>query len=158
MGDYFRDVYDHLYRINQSIESIRDMIERAAGQSGPDRDRRIGGDEEDFGLGGDLRGSDGTGRHLGHELQAYAGAQLAFGYPLAITLIATCASGSTRVQENRLAVEAGRAARCAFVMPSLPLAFLRTLPRRARVARASSDARSHCHPSAIHRLKCIRRL
>ena len=26
MGDYFRDVYDHLYRINQSIESIRDMI------------------------------------------------------------------------------------------------------------------------------------
>jgi len=26
MGDYFRDVYDHLYRINQAIESIRDMI------------------------------------------------------------------------------------------------------------------------------------
>ena len=26
MSEYFRDVYDHLYRINQSIESIRDMI------------------------------------------------------------------------------------------------------------------------------------
>ena len=26
MSDYFRDVYDHLYRINQAIESIRDMI------------------------------------------------------------------------------------------------------------------------------------
>jgi magnesium transporter len=26
MGDYFRDVYDHLYRINQAIENIRDMI------------------------------------------------------------------------------------------------------------------------------------
>jgi magnesium transporter len=29
MGDYFRDVYDHLYRINQAIESIRDMIATA---------------------------------------------------------------------------------------------------------------------------------
>jgi magnesium transporter len=29
MGDYFRDVYDHLYRINQAIESIRDMINTA---------------------------------------------------------------------------------------------------------------------------------
>jgi len=29
MGEYFRDVYDHLYRINQSIESIRDMIATA---------------------------------------------------------------------------------------------------------------------------------
>jgi magnesium transporter len=28
-GDYFRDVYDHLYRINQAIESIRDMIATA---------------------------------------------------------------------------------------------------------------------------------
>ena len=26
MNDYFRDVYDHLYRINAAIESIRDMI------------------------------------------------------------------------------------------------------------------------------------
>ena len=29
MNDYFRDVYDHLYRINQAIESIRDMIATA---------------------------------------------------------------------------------------------------------------------------------
>jgi magnesium transporter len=29
MGDYFRDVYDHLYRINQAIENIRDMIATA---------------------------------------------------------------------------------------------------------------------------------
>ena len=29
MGDYFRDVYDHLYRINQAIDSIRDMIATA---------------------------------------------------------------------------------------------------------------------------------
>jgi magnesium transporter len=28
-GDYFRDIYDHLYRINQAIESIRDMISTA---------------------------------------------------------------------------------------------------------------------------------
>ncbi|MEP7276533.1 MAG: magnesium/cobalt transporter CorA [Betaproteobacteria bacterium] len=29
MGDYFRDVYDHLYRIHASIEGIRDMVATA---------------------------------------------------------------------------------------------------------------------------------
>jgi magnesium transporter len=29
MGDYFRDVYDHLTRLNQSIDSIRDMVTTA---------------------------------------------------------------------------------------------------------------------------------
>lgn len=29
MGDYFRDVYDHLIRLNQSIDSIRDMVSTA---------------------------------------------------------------------------------------------------------------------------------
>ena len=29
MQDYFRDVYDHLFRINQSIESLRDMVTTA---------------------------------------------------------------------------------------------------------------------------------
>jgi magnesium transporter len=29
MGDYFRDVYDHLSRLNQSIDSIRDMVTTA---------------------------------------------------------------------------------------------------------------------------------
>ncbi|MEO8136114.1 MAG: magnesium/cobalt transporter CorA [Betaproteobacteria bacterium] len=28
-GHYFRDIYDHLYRINQAIENIRDMISTA---------------------------------------------------------------------------------------------------------------------------------
>jgi magnesium transporter len=27
--EYFRDVYDHLYRINQTIENIRDMVNTA---------------------------------------------------------------------------------------------------------------------------------
>jgi len=26
MGEYFRDVYDHLYRLNQSIDSLREMV------------------------------------------------------------------------------------------------------------------------------------
>ena len=26
MGEYFRDVYDHLVRLNQTIDSIRDMV------------------------------------------------------------------------------------------------------------------------------------
>ena len=29
MGEYFRDVYDHLARLNQSIDSIRDMVTMA---------------------------------------------------------------------------------------------------------------------------------
>jgi magnesium transporter len=29
MGDYFRDVYDHLSRLNQSVDSIRDMVTTA---------------------------------------------------------------------------------------------------------------------------------
>ena len=29
MGDYFRDVYDHLVRLNQSIDSLRDMLTTA---------------------------------------------------------------------------------------------------------------------------------
>lgn len=29
LGDYFRDVYDHLIRLNQSIESLRDMVTTA---------------------------------------------------------------------------------------------------------------------------------
>jgi magnesium transporter len=29
MGEYFRDVYDHLWRLNQSIDSIRDMVTTA---------------------------------------------------------------------------------------------------------------------------------
>jgi magnesium transporter len=29
MGDYFRDVYDHLARLNQSVDSIRDMVTTA---------------------------------------------------------------------------------------------------------------------------------
>ena len=29
MGEYFRDVYDHLSRLNQSIDSIRDMVTTA---------------------------------------------------------------------------------------------------------------------------------
>jgi magnesium transporter len=29
MGDYFRDVYDHLWRLNQSIDAIRDMVTTA---------------------------------------------------------------------------------------------------------------------------------
>ena len=29
MREYFRDVYDHLARLNQSIESIRDMVTTA---------------------------------------------------------------------------------------------------------------------------------
>ena len=28
-GDYFRDIYDHLYRINQAVENIRDMVSTA---------------------------------------------------------------------------------------------------------------------------------
>jgi magnesium transporter len=27
--EYFRDIYDHLFRINQSIESLRDMVTTA---------------------------------------------------------------------------------------------------------------------------------
>ena len=29
LGEYFRDVYDHLWRLNQSIDSIRDMVTTA---------------------------------------------------------------------------------------------------------------------------------
>ena len=29
MGEYFRDVYDHLYRIHATIEGIRDMVATA---------------------------------------------------------------------------------------------------------------------------------
>ena len=29
MGEYFRDVYDHLYRIHATIEGIRDMLTTA---------------------------------------------------------------------------------------------------------------------------------
>ena len=29
MGDYFRDVYDHLSRLNQSIDALRDMVTTA---------------------------------------------------------------------------------------------------------------------------------
>jgi magnesium transporter len=29
MGEYFRDIYDHLVRLNQSIDSIRDMLTTA---------------------------------------------------------------------------------------------------------------------------------
>jgi len=29
LQDYFRDVYDHLYRLNQSIDSLRDMVTTA---------------------------------------------------------------------------------------------------------------------------------
>ena len=29
LGEYFRDVYDHLVRLNQSIDSLRDMVTTA---------------------------------------------------------------------------------------------------------------------------------
>jgi magnesium transporter len=29
LGEYFRDVYDHLWRLNQSVDSIRDMVTTA---------------------------------------------------------------------------------------------------------------------------------
>jgi magnesium transporter len=29
LGDYFRDIYDHLVRLNQTIESVRDMVTTA---------------------------------------------------------------------------------------------------------------------------------
>ena len=29
MQDYFRDIYDHLFRISQSIDSLRDMLTTA---------------------------------------------------------------------------------------------------------------------------------
>ncbi len=29
LGDYFRDVYDHLFRLNQSIDTLRDTVTTA---------------------------------------------------------------------------------------------------------------------------------
>ena len=75
--EYFRDVYDHLGRINQTIDGIRDgvttamsvslSLHPAAGQRDDQAARllrRAG------------RGADDDRRHLRHELQAHAGARL----------------------------------------------------------------------------------
>ena len=79
--EYFRDVHDHLARINAAIDGIRDTIGTAIQvnlsmvtieeSENHQAARR---------LGGDLRRVDRAGRHLGHELRAHARAEMGWGY------------------------------------------------------------------------------
>ena len=89
LSEYFRDVYDHLVRINQSIDAARDTVNTAIqvalamvnmgarrDHQAPRRLRRAGG------------GADHDRRRLRHELRAHAGARSGrFGYPLSIALM-----------------------------------------------------------------------
>jgi len=91
MGDYFRDVYDHLYRINQAIESIRDMIGTALqvnlgliAISESEVTKKISAWAAIFAIPTALAGIWGMNFKHMPELD------WEFGYPLAITLIFVC--------------------------------------------------------------------
>ena len=77
---YFRDVYDHVVRINESIDNVRELLTLGAGgEPGPRVDPAERGHEVARRLGRDLRRRDVHGRHLGHELRGHAGAAAAAG-------------------------------------------------------------------------------
>ena len=92
MNDYFRDVYDHLYRINAAIESIRDMIGTALqvnlgliGIAESETTKRISAWAAIFAVSTALAGIWGMNFEFMPELK------WVFGYPLALTMIgATC--------------------------------------------------------------------
>jgi hypothetical protein len=100
--DYFRDVYDHLVRINAQLETIRDTIGTAIQVSlsiGRHRAERRG--EAAGRLGRDLRRGHGLRRHLGHELQGHAGTAMGIRLPdLAgrhqSACVSTCSIASAR--------------------------------------------------------------
>ena len=78
MQEYFRDVYDHLQRINATIESIRDMLTTAIqvnlgmiSLTESEVTKRLAA------WAAHHRRADADRRHLRHELQAHAGARLA---------------------------------------------------------------------------------
>ncbi len=79
---YFRDVYDHLARINASLDSIRETIgtaiqvEHLAGHHRPDRGQQAPGR-----LGRHLRGGHRVCRHLGDELRPHARAGVGIRLP-----------------------------------------------------------------------------
>ena len=80
--EYFRDVYDHLARMNTSLDSLRDTIaHRDAGQPLDGDDRGDRDHQAARRLCRHLRGRDRVRRHLGHELRAHARAQADLGLP-----------------------------------------------------------------------------
>ena len=73
--EYFRDVYDHLARINASIESLREMLQTGdLGVANADQPRRQRGDEAARRVRCADHRADADRRHLRHELRAHAGA------------------------------------------------------------------------------------
>jgi magnesium transporter len=75
LGEYFRDIYDHLTRINQSIDSGYGHHGHP-GEPGDDHHRRDGGDEAPRRVGRADRGPDLHLQPLRHELQEHAGARV----------------------------------------------------------------------------------
>ena len=80
--EYYRDVYDHLIRINQTIDSLRDMVTTAISVNlslitlqENETTKRLAA----YARAG--RGADHDRRHLRHELQAHAGARLGVRLP-----------------------------------------------------------------------------
>jgi len=81
--EYFRDIHDHLARMNAAIDAIRDTIGMAMQVNRfPGHDRRVGGDQAARRVGSDFCRLDGAGRYLGHEFRAHARAQVGLGLSL----------------------------------------------------------------------------
>ena len=96
--EYFRDVNDHLVRVQEQLEGFRELLTSVPdgqphpGQRAPERGRA-----QDLGRGGDHRRADHDRRHLRHELRAHARARPgSYGYPLVAGRDGwPCASGCT---------------------------------------------------------------
>ena len=79
LREYFRDVYDHLLRLNQSIESIRDTIATAISVNLSTvslQENETMNHEAPRRLRGAGCGANDDCRHLRHEFPAHAGARL----------------------------------------------------------------------------------
>jgi len=77
LGEYFRDIQDHLVRVVETVSGFRGPADqRPGGQPDPGRGAPERGHAQDLGLGGDRGRADHDRRHLRHELRAHAGAHL----------------------------------------------------------------------------------
>ena len=102
MHPLFRDVTDHMRTVQEKIDNLREVLAFAFEASvlmGQSQETAIS--KKLAVLGGDPRGADGARRHLRHELQRHAGAQLPYGYPIVIAgMLVICRSSTGASARN----------------------------------------------------------
>ena len=140
MQPLFRDVTDHVRRVQEEIDSLREVLAFAfeaslmTGQAQQTADHPPA-----CGLGGDPRGADRGRRHLRHELRAMPELQWRYGYFLVLTSSSPSARCFTGVQEFQVDLAARPPHAVALGVPGAPR--FRASPAHRRRSRNPVRAR-----------------